>query len=168
MDQYLFWAISTYTTQYGVPQWLLVIASFVQWLADSSFCFLNICDQTHVAPSGSCSLSDLLMCSTDFLACVSLQVEDDPYESDHFAVSISLNFNSPLLPTATHYRWPLICQDINNTLQSCSDMAFSSIRVQHEKANNSSIQKSTSKGLLVGQTARCSNLLNQTNKKIIT
>lgn len=88
---------------------------FVDWLVDSSFCILNSVAPMHVAPSGICSLIDLSLCSSDLLASTSFQVEDDTYDSDH---------RPPLQPGITMYKWPLICREVNNTLQHLSEINY--------------------------------------------
>lgn len=70
--------------------------SFVEWLGDSSFCLLNCLDTTHVCLIGSYSLIDFLLSSINLIDRVYLQVEDGPYENDHFPASISVNSNPPM------------------------------------------------------------------------
>lgn len=82
--------------------------SFVQWLYDSPFCLINSSVPTHVASVSVCSLIDLSLCSFDFFASTSFQIEDDTYDSDHFLNHIQVDIRPPLQPGIILYKWPLI------------------------------------------------------------
>lgn len=81
----------------GAPAASCNSENFVEWLADSLFRLFNTSDPAHVAPNLSCFFNlsfDMLQC---FFDCVFFQVEEDTYDSDHFPVSIAVDFNPPPL-----------------------------------------------------------------------
>lgn len=109
---------------------------FEAWLSDRSFCFINSLDRTHVTTSGNCSLIDISLRSYDIFSLFVPHVTDVLFESGHFLISISFDYQPTLQRSLAHCRWTNIFQEVNFALSTTIAYAIFSETVQRAMTKN--------------------------------
>lgn len=79
------------------------------WVTDHQLHLLNTGDPTYLSSSGSYSHIDLTICSAALSTTFSWEPSSDPFNSDHFPITITSSLSTPPLPTPQ--RWQLHLAD---------------------------------------------------------
>ena len=147
------------------PLWGSAVSSrssenFVHWLSTGDYCILNTSDVTHVSPNGSSSLIDLSLCSACIFSKMSISVDEDLYESDHFPIHLAVTIHPRSLFPRLRYRWAKIIDEVNAKLFPFNNISYVDFLevIKNAMEHNSFNFRPMSGNFPVWWSNRCNNL----------
>ena len=99
---------------------------FVEWIFKEDLCIINTLDPTNLAPTSSTSLLDLLISSSDLLACTVHNAEEDSWGSDNFFISITMDVCDSEMAVHEYFKWTNIIREVNENRLPLKSITYDS------------------------------------------